>query len=333
MVWSSISAIVLTALAIVYYRAIRKFDLFEIPYAKPIPFLGNLWQVFVRGLSFPEVIEKIYNSNPDSKYVGFIEFNTPLLLIRDLDLIKSIAVKNFDHFPNHRLIFEPDLDPLFSKNLFSLRGVRWMEMRQILTSAFTSSKMKSMFVLMRDCAKEYADYFAPLAADQSKEIELKDAVCAKPFKLPPRVPGAKSYVVQANESVCIPIYGIHHDPQYYPEPKNFNPDRFYDYSRQTIKSSSFLSFGLGPRMCMGNKFALLGTKLLFFHIFAKCNLSPCVRSSIPLKLSMNGFHMTSENGFWLKIKPRSVNTAEPETNVIPGTTILIEKVPDRHPEN
>ncbi|KAK1117077.1 hypothetical protein K0M31_017000 [Melipona bicolor] len=520
MEWWPIIAAVLAVLAMVYHRATRNFDFFEkrgIPYAKPIPFLGSMWKVLLRRLSFPEVMEKIYNSNPDSKYVGFFEFDTPLLVIRDLELVKSIAVKNFDHFPNHRLAFDPELDPLFSKNLFSLRDERWKEIRNILTPAFTSSKMKSMFVLMRDCAKDYGDYFASLAADRSKEIELKDAftkytndvigtcafgidinsmknpknmfyvygrettnfgivqtlrflavkhlpwlcrllgikafkqeivdffkdlvastikvrdengivrpdmiqlmmetrgklgpgkeltiddmtaqafvfffggfeststlmcfaayeigindqiqkrlqdeidqvledcddevtydaingmkyleavileslrmypsivgsdrVCAKPFELPPRVPGAKPYVLQRDDTVWIPICCIQCDPQYYPEPKKFNPDRFYDDPKQMSNSLSFLSFGLGPRMCIGNRFALLEAKVLLFHIFAKCDLVPCAKSSVPLKLLSTGFAVVPENGFWLKIQPRNAKKAELEKTAIKGTTM------------
>ncbi|KAK1117082.1 hypothetical protein K0M31_017005 [Melipona bicolor] len=530
MVWWSIIATVFVVLPIVYYRATRNFDFFKkrgIPYAKPVPFVGNMWEALFQR-SFAEIIEKIYNSNPDSKYVGFFEFDTPVLLIRDLDLVKSIAVKNFHHFPNHRLASDPDLDPLFSKNLFSLRGERWKEVRKILTLAFTPNKLKSTFVLLRDCAKDYGDYFASLPADRSNEIELKDAftryandvsvicvfgidvnsmrepknpyymnmraarfgraqslrlfaarnfpwlcqllgikvfkqrvinffkflvvntilmrdlnrivrpdliqsmmesrgklgpdkeltiddmtaqafifflggfetastlmcfatyeigindqvqrklqdeidqvledcngevtyeaingmkyleavilesirmfppfsatgrACVKPFELPPRVPGAKPYVVQQNDSISIPIYGIQHDPQYYPEPKKFDPDRFYDDPKQMSNSLSFLSFGLGPRMCIGKRFALLETKLLLFHIFAKCDLAPCAKSSIPLKLKRRGFSMTLENGFWLKIQPRNAKRAEPEKIDIPGTTMLIETIPDRRPDN
>ena len=54
-----------------------------------------------------------------------------------------------------------------------------------------------------------------------------------------------------------PIYGIQRDPQYYPEPKKFNPDRFHDDPKQMSNSPSFLSFGVGPMMCIGNRFALL----------------------------------------------------------------------------
>lgn len=49
--------------------------------------------------------------------------------------------------------------------------------------------------------------------------------------------------------VIIPIYGLHHDPNYYPEPDKFNPDRFSD--KNIINSSTFMPFGEGPRNCIG----------------------------------------------------------------------------------
>ena len=154
--WWPIIAAVWAVLAVIYYRATRNFDFFKkngIPYAKPMPFLGSMWELFFQRLSAAEGVEKVYNLDLESKYVGFFEFETPILVIRDLDLIKSITVKNFDHFPNHRMAFEQDVEPLFSKNLFSLRDERWKEIRNMLTPAFTSSKMKSMFMLMRNCAQ------------------------------------------------------------------------------------------------------------------------------------------------------------------------------------
>ncbi|XP_054154552.1 cytochrome P450 3A11-like [Oppia nitens] len=63
-------------------------------------------------------------------------------------------------------------------------------------------------------------------------------------------------------TVCeIPVYAIHHDPQYYPEPDRFNPDRFMPANRPLIKPYTYLPFGSGPRNCIGMRFALLESKL------------------------------------------------------------------------
>lgn len=44
-------------------------------------------------------------------------------MIRDLDLIKQICIKDFDSFPEHQaLTTEEDLDPLWFNNLFATKG-------------------------------------------------------------------------------------------------------------------------------------------------------------------------------------------------------------------
>lgn len=108
--------------------------------------------MFFQRLSIDKGVEKCTILDPESKYIYFFEIKAPVV-IRDLDLIKSITVKNFDRFPNHRMAFEQNVESLFSKNLFSLCDERWREVQNMLTSAFTSSKMKSVFVMMHNCAK------------------------------------------------------------------------------------------------------------------------------------------------------------------------------------
>ncbi|ETN58142.1 cytochrome P450 CYP6BB1v2 [Anopheles darlingi] len=58
----------------------------------------------------------------------------------------------------------------------------------------------------------------------------------------------------------VPVHAIHHDAQYYPHPERFNPDRFSATQRQPAKNA-FLPFGLGPRHCIGEEFALMLVKV------------------------------------------------------------------------
>lgn len=52
--------------------------------------------------------------------------------------------------------------------------------------------------------------------------------------------------------MLIPVYQIHHDEEYYPNPEEFNPDRFNEENKPN--QYAFLPFGEGPRMCIGNLF-------------------------------------------------------------------------------
>lgn len=57
------------------------------------------------------------------RYVGFSQATTPILLIRDPELIKQIGIKDFDHFPEHQALpADGDIDPLWDKNLFGSKG-------------------------------------------------------------------------------------------------------------------------------------------------------------------------------------------------------------------
>jgi cytochrome P450 len=57
------------------------------------------------------------------------------------------------------------------------------------------------------------------------------------------------------------LYGLHHDEQHWANAEQFVPERFVQ-DPQLLKSKSFFPFGAGPRMCIGNNFAI--TEMCFF---------------------------------------------------------------------
>jgi cytochrome P450 len=59
----------------------------------------------------------------------------------------------------------------------------------------------------------------------------------------------------------INIYGMHRRAKYFPDPDKFDPDRFEPEMEKRMKTS-YLPFGGGPRICIGNQFALLEGQLV-----------------------------------------------------------------------
>lgn len=73
-----------------------------------------------------------------------------------------------------------------------------------------------------------------------------DRVCTKAYTIP-----GSSIQLQPGNVVAIPLYGIHMDPEYYPEPKEFKPERFMNEDKKDRASHLYLAFGVGPRNCIG----------------------------------------------------------------------------------
>lgn len=99
------------------------------------------------------------------------------MAIRDPKLIRQIAVRDFDHFVDHRnMILNEDIEPLLGKSVFMLKGQRWRDMRSTLTPAFTGSKTRQMFQLVIDCGEETMRILRSKAeADHQPYVpELKD---------------------------------------------------------------------------------------------------------------------------------------------------------------
>ncbi|XP_014477670.1 PREDICTED: cytochrome P450 9e2 [Dinoponera quadriceps] len=511
--WTILLSVAIGALSIHYlFKHFNFFKRHGLIHAPSIPILGCMAPVLFRQTSFTEILQDVYNYNPDAKYLGFYGMTQPIIMLRDPELIKEILIKNFDSFPNRRGFVEIN-DPLSAKNLFSLRDQKWHDVRTLLSPAFTTSKLKAMFVLMSECAVDFTEFLSETSADKS-EIDMKDAFtkfttdviatcafgikvdtmrnptnrffiygkeitnfqgvrgikfltfkmfpklahflglkmisekivnffknivettivsrdaenitrpdmiqlmmdmrgkrgaerelsiedmtaqafifffagfdssatvmsfaaheiainpdvqaklwreidevleesngkvtyeainrlkyldavlsetlrmytapfiereCERDYELPPTLPNEKPFTLKKGMLVWMPIYAIHRDGKYYDDPEKFRPERFLD-NNVYHNSSCYIPFGLGPRICIANRFALLEIKVLLFHLLARCELRPCAKTTLKLSKSLA---IMLEGGFWLNVKRRSdvhpmidVGSTTPDDDVI-----------------
>lgn len=90
-------------------------------------------------------------------------------------------------------------------------------------------------------------------------------ICQSDYKLPD-----SELVLKKGTEVMIPACAIHLDPQHFPDPEYFDPDRFLDNHYKS--SSTYFPFGMGPRMCIGR----LHLNLLLYNVFIlKHTLQTC----------------------------------------------------------
>jgi cytochrome P450 len=70
------------------------------------------------------------------------------------------------------------------------------------------------------------------------------------------------YTLPRNSLVQLFPYICQHDPRWFPDPERFDPDRFLSERQQTIPPFAYFPFGGGPRVCMGNTFAIMEMTLV-----------------------------------------------------------------------
>ncbi|XP_067136945.1 cytochrome P450 3A8-like isoform X2 [Centruroides vittatus] len=73
--------------------------------------------------------------------------------------------------------------------------------------------------------------------------------------------GDTGLVIPKGTVVAVPVHAIHHDPNYFPDPEKFDPDRFLAEQRKNIIPYTSMPFGIGPRNCLGMKFAQMQIKI------------------------------------------------------------------------
>nr|QPF77609.1 cytochrome P450 monooxygenase CYP9A124 [Ostrinia furnacalis] len=496
----------------------------------PVPLLGNMTEVVFRFRHMAEGLEDLYKAFPEERFIGRFEFMSPMVMIRDLELIKRITVKDFEYFLDHRTIVNDKTDPLFGRNLFSLKGQEWKDMRSTLSPAFTSSKMRVMVPFMmeagdqmvealmnriqeskenyididcKDITCRYAndviascafglklnsqanlgsefykrgleasvfnfrqvlsflimanfpkladlvnltlfsekskDFFRSLVMNtmsnretekifrpdmihllmeakkgkllhdekvtqdtkagfatveesavgkknidrvwsdndliaqavlffiagfegisavmsfalhelavnpdvQSKlvaEIKENDAknggkfdyksiqemtymdmvvsevlrfwsagvaldrVCNKDYNLgKPNSQATEDYIVRKGEAIVIPVWAFHHDPQYFPNPDKFDPERFSEENKHKINPLAYMPFGLGPRNCIGSRFALCEVKVMLYQLLQHLEVFPAAKTAIPARLSTETFNLRMKGGHWIRLNVR-----------------------------
>lgn len=133
------------------------------------------------------------------------------------------------------------------------------------------------------------------------QVPLVHRVCTKDINIEDPESG-KTIRLKTGDAIQVSAVGIHRDPKYYPDPMRFDPERFNDENKKSIPANTYMPFGLGPRMCIGNRFAMLEMKALLFYLLKDVTFEPSVKSCIPLVLDCRApGQIEAKGGFWVKV--------------------------------
>ncbi|XP_051168141.1 probable cytochrome P450 6a13 [Leptopilina boulardi] len=460
---------------------------------KPTPLLGNFTDLMLNRISVGDYTKKLYDEFNSEPMIGIFARRTPILLLRDLDLIKDVLIKDFNKFADRGLAFNEKVD-ILSPHLFTLEPERWRPLRRNLSPVFTSGKLKEMFHLLVETSEHLEQYLnkvvienepiecrtltskftadvigscvfgidinalsneenefirmgrkifdfnfwktvkfrlntitpwlygllGPILADRETDnffvnlirdtmqyrkennivrhdfidllrevkenpdrlgdLELTDSLIAaqafvffiagfetssttmsnalyelalapsiqdklrkeiqNEFKITEgkllydRIKNLKflhmvfqetlrkypvvtvlmrkatekytfsgsNVTIPKGQKVWIPAYAIQRDPNNYPDPETFNPQRFSEEEEVSRHPMSFLPFGDGPRNCIGARFAVYQTKVGLMKILNNYKVDVCEKTSIPYVNHKSSFLLQPKDGIYLKFQ-------------------------------
>ncbi|XP_036413080.1 cytochrome P450 3A56-like [Colossoma macropomum] len=155
---------------------------------------------------------------------------------------------------------------------------------------------------------------APVQYDSVMSMEYLDAALNESLRLYPiaaRLERICKKTVEINgvtipqgTTVMIPTYPLHRDPEYWPDPNSFNPERFTKENKESIDPYAFMPFGAGPRNCIGMRFALVSMKLAIVEILQRFDINVCDETKVPLELGVGAF-LAPKDPIQLNFTPRA----------------------------
>ncbi|XP_037050890.1 probable cytochrome P450 6a21 [Bradysia coprophila] len=168
---------VVTVLYLILRRKMNYWQDRGIPCLEPSLLVGNLDGVGQKIHNNVNVQLVYENFKINHKVCGYYLLQSPLLIILDLDLVKSILIKDFNNFVDRGMYNNPDEDPL-SGHLLAIEGAKWRNIRNKLSSTFTSGKMKMMFPIIQSYSHDLVNLVEQLSTKDTKGFDIK-AVCTR----------------------------------------------------------------------------------------------------------------------------------------------------------
>lgn len=167
----------ISLISLIYVVVKKKYSYWErngVPYIKPIFPYGNFKGVGSNvhwGLFMADVYNKLKGTFP---FGGLYVFVAHLAIITDLDLIKNILVKDFNHFADRGVYSNEEDDPL-SAHLFTLEGTKWKNLRAKMSPTFTSGKLKLMLPIIAQVGDELK-ICVDETIEENSVVEIRDVL-------------------------------------------------------------------------------------------------------------------------------------------------------------
>uniref|UniRef100_A0A182Y3M3 Uncharacterized protein n=1 Tax=Anopheles stephensi TaxID=30069 RepID=A0A182Y3M3_ANOST len=127
-------------------------------------------------------------------------------------------------------------------------------------------------------------------------VAILERVVSKPYRIPDT-----DINLHRGMKIMIPAYAIHHDPDIYPNPSTYDPDRFTPDKIARRDPCAYLPFGEGPRICIGLRFGMMQARIGLALLLKHFQVLPCKETDVPLTYIPQAFVLTPVNGVRLRL--------------------------------
>ncbi|XP_031353129.1 probable cytochrome P450 6a13 isoform X2 [Photinus pyralis] len=125
---------------------------------------------------------------------------------------------------------------------------------------------------------------------------LNTRVCVSDYVEP-----VSGVTIEKGTKVLIPVWGLHMDPEYFPDPERFDPERFSEDNKHNVAPFTYMPFGEGPRICIGMRFGMIQTKVGLTCLLKNYSFTVSPKVQTPFIWHKYSFIITTENPIWLDI--------------------------------